>query len=108
MVKKEAKENKTAKTAAAEMFVKQIARANQYKNSRNIPQTGAYRESDAISEESSMVGSSEVSKFSFTLDASEIKDIERNDILKAAEARLIDESNSSGSDASIHFKKNLR
>ena len=55
-----------------------------------------------------MVGSSEVSKFSFTLDTSEIKDIERNEILKAAEARLIDESNSSGSDASIHFKRNLR
>ena len=63
---------------------------------------------DVISEESSRVGSSDISKFSFTLDASELKEAERNDLLKTADAKLIDESNSSGSDASFNYKKNLR
>ena len=55
---------------------------------------------DAISEESSRVGSSDVSKFSFVLDASELREAERNELLKQAEA----ESDSDGSDNSIRYK----
>ena len=55
---------------------------------------------DAISEESSRAGSSDVSKFSFVLDASELREAERNELLKQAEA----ESDSDGSDSSIRYK----